>query len=246
MKFFVLLALVSLFSFSLFAMGHKTIADQKVIFVMLGAPGAGKGTQAIRLSDIYKIPQISSGDLLRENIRNNTPLGQKVKSYMDNGQLVPDSTILDMLFDRLSKADCVKGYILDGFPRSIPQAEALDKYLSQDHFKIIVISLEVPDAVIIERLAGRLVCEKCGAPYHKIASPPKLMGYCDRDGGKLIQRKDDCEEVIKERLTIFHEQAEPLKEYFQQKGNLLLIDGNVSKEQTISQIDGHLMQILGN
>ncbi len=218
--------------------------NQQTVFIMLGAPGAGKGTQAIRLSDRFAIPQISTGDLFRENLKKNTPIGQKAKSYMDQGKLVPDELVLDMLFDRLAKADCEKGYILDGFPRTIPQAEALTERLSKTDAKVIALSLEVPDEMIIERLTGRLVCDSCGAPYHKISSPPKVAGICDRDGGTLIQRKDDSLEVVSERLKVFHEQTEPVKGFFQKKGDLLLVDGSVSKEQTIAQVDSYLAEAL--
>jgi adenylate kinase len=237
-------AIASLLSVSLFAMNPKPSEDRQVILIMLGAPGAGKGTQAVRLSDLYGIPQISTGDLFRENLRNQTPIGQKAKSYMDSGQLVPDDIVLDMLFDRLLKEDCAKGYILDGVPRTIPQAEALDNRLAAANANVIAISLEVPDEIIIERLTGRLVCEKCGTIYHKIYSPPKQSGICDRDGAKLIQRKDDSEDVVKERLRVFHAQTEPVKDYFKNKGNLILIDSSVSKENTITQIDTSLKHAL--
>lgn len=242
MKLLSVFAFITLlFTFPLSAAGNTMNHNQKpVIFIMLGAPGAGKGTQAIRLSDRYGIPQISTGDLFRENLKKNTPIGQKAKEYMDKGQLVPDAVVLDMLFDRLSRSDCAKGYILDGVPRTIPQAEILTQRLSQTQAQIIAISLEVPDEMLIERLSGRFVCEKCGAPYHKTATPPKVAGICDRDGASLIQRKDDTEEVVKERLKVFHEQTEPVKDYFQKQGSLVLIDGSLSKEETISQIDAYL------
>lgn len=245
MRFFAFLCtLASLFTLPLLAMNQHTTDHHQVIFIMLGAPGAGKGTQAVRLSEQYNIPQISTGDLFRENLRNNTPIGQKAKSYMDQGQLVPDELVLDMLFERLSRADCTQGYILDGFPRTIPQAVALDHRLSNNTAQMVVISLEVSDEVIVQRLTGRLVCEKCGAIYHKTAAAPKQEGICDRDGAKLIQRKDDTEEVVKERLKVFHEQTEPVKGFFQKKGNLLLVDGSVSKENTNSQIDAYLEKTL--
>ena len=210
------------------------------VFIMLGAPGAGKGTQAIRLSDRYGIPQISTGDLFRENLKANTPIGMKAKEYMDKGQLVPDAIVLDMLLDRLKRCDCAQGYILDGFPRTIPQAEILMQCLSQTNAQIFAISLEVPDEILVERLSGRFVCEKCGAPYHKTANPPKIAGICDRDGSPLIQRKDDTIEVVQERLKVFHAQTEPVKHFFESQGNLVLIDGSLSKEETICQIDAFL------
>jgi adenylate kinase len=248
MKFLFQFIVATLLTLPLFAtdsqtMDHK-VTDRQIVFIMLGAPGAGKGTQAMRLSDRFGIPQISTGDLLRGHIRGNTPIGQQAKSYIDQGHLVPDSIVLDILEERLSQPDCAKGYILDGFPRTIPQAEALDARIPQNGAKVFAISLEVPDAVIIERLTGRLVCEICFTPYHITANPPKQPGICDRDGGKLIQRKDDSEEVVKERLRVVHEQTEPVKKYFEHKGNLVLIDGSQSKERTISQIDEFLKAML--
>jgi adenylate kinase len=216
--------------------------SKPVIFILLGAPGAGKGTQAVRLCDRFSIPQISTGDLFRENLKNKTPIGQKAKSYMDSGQLVPDEVVLNMLFDRLAQPDCANGYILDGFPRTIPQAKILSKHLAESKAHIFAISLEVPDQMLIERLSGRLVCEKCGAPYHLTGSPPKVAGICDRDGAPLIQRKDDTIEVVTERLKVFHEQTEPVKEFFQSQDNLVLIDGSLSKEETNSQIDNFIAQ----
>lgn len=243
MHFFaVLFTLFSFISQPLCPMNNST-SKPKTVFIMLGAPGAGKGTQAVRLSDQFGIPQISTGGLFREHLTNKTPIGQKAKEYMDSGQLVPDELVLDMLFERIAQPDCAKGYILDGFPRTIPQAEALDKRLNTKEAKIIVISLEVPDQVIVERLTGRIVCEKCGTPYHTVYSPPQKPGVCDRDGEKLIQRKDDTKEVVLERLKVFHEQTEPLKEFYNEKGNLLLVDGTGSKEHTQEQIDAYLKKM---
>lgn len=206
------------------------------VIIMLGAPGSGKGTQAVRLTDKLHLPQISTGDLFRENLKGNTPTGQKAKGYMDRGELVPDELVLEMLFQRIKQKDCENGYILDGFPRTIPQAEALTKYLGSD-VAITAFSLEVPDEVIIGRIAGRLVCSACGAPYHIKALSPKKEGHCDRCDAALIQRKDDTEEVVKERLAVFHKQSEPLKDYYKEQGVLILIDAANSKEKTHSQID---------
>lgn len=242
MKLFALLTLVTLLTVPLFAM--KPTERPQTVLIMLGAPGAGKGTQAVRLSEKMGVPQISTGDLFRENLRNQTPIGQKAKSYMDKGQLVPDEVVLDMLFERLKAPDCQSGYILDGFPRTIPQAKALDSRLEAARSHVIAVSLEVPDQVIIERLTGRIVCEQCGAPYHRVANPPKHDEICDRCGGKLIQRKDDSKEVVLDRLKVFHEQTEPVKTYYQEKGSLILIDGSVSKEQTITQLDSSLKKAL--
>jgi adenylate kinase len=163
---------------------------------------------------------------------------------MDSGQLVPDEIVLNMLFDRLKRSDCARGYILDGFPRTIPQAEILMQRLASTDAQIFAISLEVPDEMLIERLTGRFVCETCGAPYHKTGNPPKVPGICDRDASKLIQRKDDTVDVVQERLKVFHTQTEPVKHFFANSGNLVLIDGSVSKEETIHQIDTFLESVL--
>ena len=243
MKFFALFALGTLLALSLFFV-MKPAKEQQTVLIMLGAPGAGKGTQAIRLSEQLGIPQISTGDLFRENLRNETPIGLKAKSYMDRGQLVPDDVVLDMLFERLIQPDCKRGYILDGFPRTLPQADALDVRLAKTRSNVVAVSLEVPDNVIIERLTERIVCNSCGAPFHKVASPPKKEGVCDRCGGKLVQRKDDSEAVVKDRLEVFHEQTEPVKAHYQEKGFLILVDGSHSKEETIAQIDSKLEKIL--
>lgn len=210
--------------------------DKQLILIMLGAPGAGKGTQAGRLSEMYRIPHISTGDLFRENLKNKTPLGKKVKSYMDSGKLVPDELVLDMLFERISKEDCKKGYILDGVPRTIPQAETLDAFFKKQKADVAALSLEVPDSLIVERLTGRIVCEKCGTIYHKKGNPPKQVDVCDKCGGKLIQRGDDQEEIVRKRLEVYHEQTEPVKNFFAERNQLILIDGTVSKEQILDQI----------
>lgn len=244
MKSFVLLVLFALMCVPLQASSGKKNMEHQTVLILLGAPGAGKGTQAVRMSEQYGIPQIATGDLFRENLRLNTLIGQKAKSYMDKGQLVPDELVLDMLFERISKEDCKKGYILDGFPRTIPQAEAFDKRIAQTHAHVIVISLEVPDSIILERLTGRIVCENCSAPYHKTANPSKQPGICDRCGGKLIHRQDDSEEVVRNRLKVFHDQTEPVKQHYQNKNCLVLIDGSVSKENTIAQIETSLQAFL--
>lgn len=212
-----------------------TSSDQKVI-ILLGAPGAGKGTQAVYLREKYHLPHISTGDLFRENLKNNTPIGQKAKSFMDKGELVPDEVVIEMLSERLKKEDAKQGYILDGFPRTVAQAEALDKLLG-NNASIVVISIEVPDQEIISRLTTRRSCEKCGIPYNTLSCPPKKEGICDRCGNPLTQRKDDTPEVIGERLKTYHKQTEPLKEYYKKQSKLYLIEGNVSKEKTTQEID---------
>ena len=191
--------------------------------ILLGAPGAGKGTQAERLSQLLSIPTISTGAILRDAMRNGTELGKKVRSYMDSGSLVPDSVILDVVRERLSQSDCAGGYILDGMPRTIPQAEALRK--KEIHFDHVV-SIETDDNVIEHRMTGRRVCGACGAGYHIVAHPPKTEGICDKCGQPLILRRDDAPETVKHRLKVFHAETEPLKAFYANLGQLQLVDGD--------------------
>ncbi len=194
--------------------------------IMLGAPGAGKGTQAKMLSEKYDIPHISTGDIFRANIKNNTELGKKAKSYMDAGQLVPDELVVDLVVDRIKAKDCFKGFILDGFPRTIPQAEALDYALNNQNEKIdYAINVDVPDEDIIERMSGRRACVGCGATYHLVYNPTKKEGICDVCGEKLILRDDDKPETVKKRLQVYHEQTQPLIDHYEKKGALLTVDG---------------------
>lgn len=196
--------------------------------IMLGAPGAGKGTQAKKIAEKYSIPHISTGDIFRANIKNGTELGKKAKTYMDQGLLVPDELVVDLVVDRVNQDDCANGYVLDGFPRTIPQAEALDQIASID----CALSLEVDDAVIEGRMTGRRVCLKCGATYHIKANPPKKEGVCDVCGDTLHIRKDDKPDVVRHRLATYHEQTEPLKDYYGAQGKLKSIDGAQGIEQT--------------
>jgi len=184
--------------------------------VMLGAPGAGKGTYASRLNVSLGIPHISTGDMVRNEIKAQTELGKKIKQYSDKGELVPDEIIIQLLADRLKKADCEKGYILDGFPRTINQAEALGKISKID----VVVNLNVPDQIIVTRLSNRVTCKKCGAIYNLLTLKPKKEGECDNCGGELIQRRDDQPEVIQERLNVYREKTEPLIQYYRKKGLL--------------------------
>lgn len=194
--------------------------------IMLGAPGAGKGTQASVLSRHYKVPHISTGDIFRENIKNGTALGTKAKEYIDKGLLVPDELVVDIVADRLTKEDCKDGYVLDGFPRTIPQAEALDKVLAERGEAMdYVIDVEVPDENIVNRMAGRRVCPKCGEPYHHEFKIPKVEGRCDHDGEELIMRKDDEPETVLKRLRVYHEQTQPLIDYYKAKNILVEVDG---------------------
>ena len=194
--------------------------------IMLGAPGAGKGTQAKMLSERYGIPHISTGDIFRMNIKNNTELGQKAKGYMDAGQLVPDELVVDLVVDRIKAKDCMKGFILDGFPRTIPQAEALDYALNNQNEKIdYAINVDVTDENIIKRMSGRRACVGCGATYHLVYNPTKTEGVCDVCGEKLILRDDDKPETVQKRLDVYHEQTQPLIDYYNKKEVILTVDG---------------------
>ena len=190
--------------------------------ILLGAPGAGKGTQAEVICNKFSIPAISTGNIIREALKNGTEMGLKAKSYMDEGKLVPDDVIIGIIQERLAKDDCKNGFILDGFPRTIPQAEALDAMgVEIDR----VVSIEVPDEKIVERMSGRRVCEKCGASYHMLYKKPAKEDVCDACGGALIRRKDDAPETVQDRLKVYHEQTEPLKDYYAKSGKLRTVEG---------------------
>ena len=206
--------------------------------ILLGAPGAGKGTQAEILSKKLGIPTISTGNILREAIKNQTETGLKAKAFMDNGQLVPDDVIIGIVRERLSQPDCAKGYILDGMPRTIPQAAALEE--SGVHFDAVV-SIEILDEVIESRMTGRRVCGSCGASYHITANPPKVEGVCDVCGGALTIRKDDNPETVKNRLKVFHAETEPLKDFYAKLGILKLVEGN----QPIEDATRDILKALG-
>lgn len=210
--------------------------------IMLGAPGAGKGTQAKKIADKYGIPHISTGDIFRANIKNNTELGKKAKTYMDQGLLVPDELVVDLVVDRVAQDDCSKGYVLDGFPRTIPQAEALDKALQAVGTKMdYAINVEVPDENIIRRMSGRRACVGCGATYHMVYAPTKVEGICDVCGKELILRDDDKPETVKKRLTVYHEQTQPLIEYYTKAGILVEVDGTID----IDDVFGAIVKVLG-
>ena len=205
--------------------------------IMLGAPGAGKGTQAKMIADKYKVPHVSTGDIFRANIKNGTELGKEAKQYMDKGLLVPDELTVKILLDRVAQADCENGYVLDGFPRTIPQAEVLDKALTELGDKIdYAIDVNVPDENIIKRMSGRRACLACGATYHIEHIQPKKEGVCDRCGEALVLRDDDKEETVKNRLNVYHEQTQPLIEYYTGKGILKEVDGTVPMHQVFEAI----------
>ena len=210
--------------------------------IMLGAPGAGKGTQAKKIAVKYGIPHISTGDIFRANIKEGTELGKKAKTYMDQGLLVPDELVVDLVVDRLQQDDCKKGYVLDGFPRTIPQAESLDAALAKVGDKMeYAIDVNVPDENIVNRMGGRRACVGCGATYHIVYNPTKVEGICDACGEKLILRDDDKPETVQKRLGVYHEQTQPLIDYYTKAGILKEVDGTVDMEEVFQNI----VQILG-
>ncbi len=210
--------------------------------IMLGAPGAGKGTQAKKIADRYQIPHISTGDIFRANIKEGTELGQKAKSYMDQGLLVPDELTLELIMDRFKNPDCVNGYVLDGFPRTIPQAEALTKALEKNGEAIdYAINVEVPDENIVTRMSGRRACLACGATYHIVYAPTKTEGVCDRCGEALVLRDDDKPETVKKRLDVYHSQTQPLIDYYTKQGKLAEVDGT----QNVDAVFDTIVKILG-
>ena len=210
--------------------------------IMLGAPGAGKGTQAKKIADKYQIPHISTGDIFRANIKEGTELGKKAKSYMDQGLLVPDELTLELIMDRFQNPDCANGYVLDGFPRTIPQAEALTAALEKNGETIdYAINVEVPDENIVARMSGRRACLACGATYHVVYAPTQEEGICDRCGEKLVLRDDDKPETVKKRLDVYHSQTQPLIDYYTKQGKLVEVDGT----QNVDAVFDAIVKILG-
>ena len=206
--------------------------------IMLGAPGAGKGTQADMITKKYNVPHISTGDIFRANIKNGTELGKKAKGYMDQGLLVPDSLVVDLVIDRINQDDCKEGYVLDGFPRTIPQAEALDAALAAENEEIdAAIDVEVPDDNIVNRMSGRRACLKCGATYHIVYNAPKTEGVCDNCGSELVQREDDKPETVLNRLSVYHKETQPLIDYYNQKGKVAEIDGTQDLNAVFADIE---------
>ena len=208
--------------------------------IMLGAPGAGKGTQAKKIAAKYSIPHISTGDIFRANIKNGTELGLKAKSYMDAGGLVPDEITIGMLLDRIHQADCENGYVLDGFPRTIPQAESLTEALKKNG-EAIAVNVDVPDENIINRMSGRRACLNCGATYHIVYNAPKTENVCDTCGQELVLRDDDKPETVKKRLDVYHDQTQPLIDYYKNEGVLAEVDGTLDMEDVFQAI----VKILG-
>ena len=210
--------------------------------IMLGAPGAGKGTQAKKIAEKYSIPHISTGDIFRANIKNGTELGMKAKTYMDQGLLVPDELVVDLVVDRLGQEDCANGCVLDGFPRTIPQAEALDAALTKVGQAVdYAINVEVPDENIVNRMSGRRACENCGATYHIVYAPTKVENVCDTCQGDLILRDDDKPETVQKRLNVYHEQTQPLIDYYTKKNILVEVDGTVD----IDDVFAAIVKVLG-
>ena len=205
--------------------------------IMLGAPGAGKGTQAKKIAEVCNVPHISTGDIFRANIKNGTALGAKAKEYMDKGLLVPDELVCDLVVDRIQQDDCTEGFILDGFPRTIPQAESLTNALNAIEQKMeYALNIDVPDENIIHRMAGRRACVGCGATYHVEFNPPKVANVCDVCGEELILRYDDKPETVTNRLNVYHEQTKPLIDYYDKQGIVHTIDGTQTMEQVFSDI----------
>ena len=204
--------------------------------IMLGAPGAGKGTQAKQIADKYSIPHISTGDIFRANIKNGTELGKKAKQYMDQGALVPDELTCDLVMDRIQQDDCKNGFVLDGFPRTIPQAEALDAALGKINEKMdYAIDVDVPDENIVNRMSGRRACLNCGATYHIVSIPTKVEGICDRCGSPVVLRDDDKPETVLKRLGVYHDQTQPLIDYYTQSGILKEEDGTIDIHQIFAE-----------
>lgn len=210
--------------------------------IMLGAPGAGKGTQAKMIAEKYGIPHVSTGDIFRANIKNGTELGKEAKTYMDQGLLVPDELTVKILLDRVAQEDCGKGYVLDGFPRTIPQAEVLDKALTERGEAIdYAINVDVPDADIVKRMSGRRACITCGATYHIEHVPPKKEGVCDICGNELVLRDDDKPETVLNRLKVYHDQTQPLIDFYTAKGVLKAVDGTTG----MKEVFGAIVELLG-
>ncbi|WP_339230623.1 adenylate kinase [Oceanobacillus sp. FSL K6-2867] len=209
--------------------------------ILMGLPGAGKGTQAEKIKEKYNIPHISTGDMFRLAIKEGTELGLKAKGFMDQGELVPDEVTIGIVKERLSKADCENGFLLDGFPRTIAQAEALQELLTELNRKInYVLHVDVPEEKLVERLTGRRICPTCGTTYHVVYNPPKVEGVCDKDGSTLIQREDDQPETVKKRLSVNIKQTQPLLDFYQDRGYLVTVDGDRDIDEVFQDIQAIL------
>lgn len=230
-----LCAFITTFGMVAYAATSQPPAVKKKVVILIGPPGSGKGTQAKKLSAKLSLPHISTGDLFRENLSNGTPLGLKVKGYLESGNLVPDDIVVDMLADRVAAEDCKLGYLLDGFPRSIPQAEALERELGDD-VDLVVLSLEVPDEIIVKRIEGRMSCSDCGAIFNKYFTPPNKEGVCDICEGTLSHRSDDNAEVVKERLAVYHKQTAPVIDYYTKKGVVKSVNGEQSPDAVFQDL----------
>lgn len=228
-KLVLLLTLVAVIVVGITTYRHSKV-QKPLVIIMMGAPGAGKGTHCVELSKTLNLPHLSTGDLFRENIRNQTELGKLAKDLIDKGQLVPDNIVVDMLFNHINSNGYDKtGYILDGFPRTMNQALALEQRVGKK-YNVIAINLNIAEDKLIERITGRLMCKDCGAPYHKTALPPKVEGICDKCSGELYQRKDDTAEVLKSRLEVYNKDTKPLLDFYMSKKQLYNVDSNLGKE----------------
>ncbi|HHW39829.1 MAG TPA: adenylate kinase [Syntrophomonadaceae bacterium] len=212
--------------------------------LIMGPPGAGKGTQAARIAEYCNVPHISTGDIFRAAIKAGTELGMKLKGYLDAGQLVPDAVTIEVIKERLKEPDCSGGFLLDGFPRTIPQAEALDRMLGDLGVRLsAVLNIAVSPEALLQRLTGRRICRKCGTPYHVVFNPPAVPGVCDRCGGELYQRSDDSEETVRERLEVYTKQTAPVLEYYRKQGLLKEINGELDIEDVWKEIQSHLRSL---
>jgi adenylate kinase len=239
MRYFLsfLIGLVSFMPISAFSedVSQKEVSNASTVVILLGAPGSGKGTQATRICQSLDIPHISTGDLFRYNVKHETELGKKVKVYLDAGKLVPDSLVLDMLYDRLANADCKNGFLLDGFPRTLNQAEAIDEFFKKHSYTPVVINLSVPDDEVLTRITLRRTCPECQKIYHLKYAPPQKEGICDVCKTALVQRSDDTEEVVKERLQTYYAQTKPLEAYYSGKKILHTIDGTQKPDDVFKE-----------